>query len=133
MAFQVVVTDALTEAMIQAGEQLIRTLHSAGFPVKAAFWWYLADSKVWRLFIASRVVSESGATEAYRQIHNIVDRIPSDEAKIRMNDVTVIEDDSPMVSLLRTAVRPTRKASGIRLFQNVINGVMIDDAYIYQL
>jgi hypothetical protein len=133
MAFQIVVTDTLTDAMVQVGGEMIQSLEAAGFPVRAAFWWYLPQSEVWRLMIATPVVSQLGATEAYRRIHGIVDRIPSDGAKIRMNDVSVIEDNSHLVSLLRNAVKPSRKASGIRLFQNVINGVMIDDAYIYRL
>ena len=48
--------------------------------------------------IATPVVSQMGATEAYRRIHDIVDRIPSDGAKIRMNDVPVIEEQSSGVT-----------------------------------
>jgi len=133
MAFQIVVTDTLTDEMVRAGEQLIQSLDANGFPVRAAFWYYLRESEVWRLVIASPIVSQLGPTVAYRQIHNVVDEMATDAAKISLNDITVVENDNHRVSLLRAAVGPKRKAAGIRLSQNVINGLMIDDAYIYRL
>ncbi|MCI0352451.1 MAG: hypothetical protein L0Z53_23790 [Acidobacteriales bacterium] len=80
---------------------MLQSLDAAGFPVRAAFWYYLRESEVGRLIIASPVVSQLGPTEAYRQIHNIVDQMPSGIAKIRLNDITVVEDDSHLASLLR--------------------------------
>ena len=38
-----------------------------------------------------------------------------------------------MVRLLRKVIKTGRKVSGIRFTNNVINGTVIDDAYIYLL
>jgi hypothetical protein len=67
MAFKILVTDSLTDSMIEAGEKLTRFLDSVGFPVSASFWLYLPEVKVWRLTIASPLVSQYGPKEATRR------------------------------------------------------------------
>ena len=40
--------------------------------------------------------------------------------------------DAPVVALLRTAIRTGPGISGIRFKNNVIDGTLIEDAYIYR-
>ncbi len=59
--------------------------------------------------------------------------MPEDQPKVQLKDVSVIDSNDPLIALLRLAVVTGEGISNIRLKQNVINGVLIEEAYIYRL
>jgi hypothetical protein len=133
MAFKILVTDSLTDAMIEAGEKLTRFLDSVGFPVSASFWLYLPELKVWRLTIASPLVSQYGPKEAYKKIHQAILSAPADLPIIPTEHIRLVPREHPLVSLLRKVVTTGKSLSGVRFSENVINGVLIPDAYLYRV
>ncbi|NIV68021.1 hypothetical protein GWN43_04130 [Candidatus Bathyarchaeota archaeon] len=50
-----------------------------------------------------------------------------------MRQISVISTEHDLVKLLRAAIHTGPGISGIRFTGNVINGVFIDDAYIYRM
>ena len=60
-------------------------------------------------------------------------KIPEEIPRISLMDISVVEDNDPLIFLLRKAVRTSEGVSGIRFSQNAINGQFIEDAYIYRL
>jgi hypothetical protein len=59
--------------------------------------------------------------------------MPEDRAKVSLKDISVVDSRDPLISLLKATVRTGTSISGIRLSDNVINGITIDEAYIYRV
>jgi hypothetical protein len=128
-----VVKESLTGEMISAGAELTRRLDNAGFIVSASLWFYMSDTNTWRFIIASPEVRTKGLKKAYKQVQSVLSKIKEDQPRIELKDITVIDSKDPLISLLRVAIRTEDGISGIRFSQNMINGILIEDAYIYRL
>jgi len=130
---ELVVKESLSSEMIAAGAELTRRLDESGFLVSAAFWLYETDSNSWRFVIGSPEVRTKGLKAAYKTVQTVVAAIPEDHPKISLKDISVVDFTDPFISLLRVAVRTGDGIAAIRLGRNMINGVLIEDAYIYRL
>jgi hypothetical protein len=58
--------------------------------------------------------------------------MPEDQARIPLKEITVVDSQDPLISLMRTFGR-IEGISGVRFSNNVINGSLIEDAYIFRL
>lgn len=123
---------ALVEGDIRVGEGLIEALDAAGFPVQAALWFYLSDPGEWRLIVASPLTDKDGPRGAYEQVQSVLTKLrpPLD---ISLSDISVVGSKDELIKLLRQAIGTGSGISGIRFTRNTINGVFIEDAYIYRL
>jgi hypothetical protein len=121
----------LSPDIIQMGKQLLERLDKAQFSIKAAFWLYSSDSNRWRLVFASPSVAQSGPKQFYRAIQSNLLRSPHRD--ISLSDVAVVDSSAPLILLLATAIRTGPGISDIRFTHNFINGVLVEDAYIYRL
>jgi len=133
MVTETVVKESLSGEMISAGAELTRCLDDAEFLVSASLWYYMPDTNTWRLIVASPKVEIQGIKKAYKQIQSVIFKMPADKPKISLKDITVVGPKDPLVSLLRVAIKTGEGISGMRFSQNIINGVLIEDTYIYRL
>lgn len=133
MAKEILVTELLSEQMISAGESLLRKLDESSCCVKAAFWIFLPDEKIWQLIIASPLVKEEGPKEYYKRIFDVGSEDGTDENIISLHDISVSDTDTQLVQLLTSAAPTGEALDGIRFSKNSIQGVFIDDAYIYRM
>jgi len=78
-------------------------------------------------------VGPSGPREVYKQVQRTLDALSNSIEAISLADVVVAKPDAPVVSVLKKALRVEPGARGIRFSQNVIDGVLIEDAYVYRL
>lgn len=123
----------LTKEMIEAGAALIRKMDESSIQPDAAFWFYFPDIQAWKLVIAEVKVGRKGPKEVYRQIQKLLGKFSKEMKGLSLDDVALTRPDAPMVALLRIAMRTGPGISGIRFKNNVINGTLIEDAYIYRL
>jgi len=133
MDTQVVVKEGLSAEMIKAGKELVHQLDKIKFTVHAALWLYLPDVNTWRFIIANPEVNTHGPTRAYRKIQNALSRIPQGIPQIELREVTVVDTNDPLISLMRMGNSTGSEIAGIRFSHNVINGTLIEDAYIYRM
>jgi hypothetical protein len=133
MVTEMVVKESLSNEMISAGSELTRRLDESRFLVSASFWLYDTDSNAWRFLVASPEVRTRGLKGAYKQVQSAVAGIPEGQPKISLKDISVVDSNDPLVSLMRVAIKTGDGISGIRFTRNMINGVLIEDAYIYRL
>jgi hypothetical protein len=133
MVTETLVKEALGSEMIVAGADLIARLDKAGFSVFAAFWFYVPESETWRLIIASPEVRLDGPKKAYKKIQSVLARMPIEMRRIALNEITVIDSKDPFISSLKTGIQTDKGISGIRLIKTAINGLFIEDAYIYRM
>jgi len=132
MATEVLVKHTLSDEMISAGAELTRRLDAARFTVSAALWLYDSDAG-WRFVIGSPEVRTRGPRWAYKQVQSVISKIPEQQSKIPLKDITIVDSSDPLIALLRVAIKTGDGISGIRFSQNVINGTVIEDAYIYRI
>jgi len=133
MAEEVVVKEILTQGMIETGAELTRLLDQAPLVVSASLWLYIPESNIWRLIIASPEVRTYGPKKVYQKIQPILSQIFEEELSIGLKDISVVENNNPLIALLRMAIRTGDGISGIRFSRNTINGHFIEDAYIYRM
>lgn len=130
---EAMVATTLTDDMIKSGAELIRKLDERGLQPDAAFWLYFPEPEEWKLVIVEVKLDRHGPREIYSEIQNVISDSKEQIGALPLDWVTLAKPDSPVVSLLRTAIRTGPGLSGIRFTHNVINGTLIEDAYIYRL
>ncbi len=133
MVTEALVKESLSSEMISAAEELTRRLDEARFIVSASLWLYIPEINTWRLMIGSPEVRTQGPKKAYRQVQSVISKMPPDHARIPLKDITVIDSNDPLLTLLRVAIKTGDGTSGIRFSRNVVNGTTIEDAYIYRI
>lgn len=133
MVENVLVKESLTESMIKAGEELTRILDQMNWPVTASLWFYFVEENQWKLLLTSPLVTKEGPKRAYQRVQEALENFQKGIPKIGLQDVAVIDESNPLISLMKPAIRTGGGISGIRFSKNVINGQVIEDAYIYRL
>lgn len=124
---------ALTPRLIQEGAELLQALDAAGLSPDAAFWFYFSDINAWKLVLAEVKVGQDGPREVYKRIQRALGARSDKIKTLSLDDVAVAKPDDPVVSVIKRAVRTGPETAGMRFSQNVIDGVLIEDAYIYRL
>ena len=123
-------TALVTPEDIVKGKEIVRALDASGFLVRSAFWFYIPDGEEWRLILATPKVDELGPRGAYATAQQVLRTLPG---KIEFEHITLVSPNDPLVKLLRVAVgTPPDALADIRFTKNVINNVLIEDAYIYR-
>lgn len=123
----------LTKEMIDAGSALVRMLDERGIQPNAAFWFYFSDISQWKLVLAEVSLGAEGPRQIYKNIQETIHANKADLDELSLEDITLAKPDAPIVALLRMAIRTGPGISGIRFSNNVINGTVIEDAYIYRI
>ncbi len=123
--------NVLTESMVRAGAELTRKLDEMRWPVFASLWFYLPEGKEWQLVLASPKASLDGPKQSYETIQSALSRVPSAGA-LSLSDIAVTDPNNQLILQLRSAISTGPTISGIRFRQNLVNGVFIEDAYIYR-
>jgi hypothetical protein len=122
---------SLVTELIEDGKRLIEALDAAKFDVRAALWFYFSDANEWRLIIASPFVDNSGPMKAFEVIQKEIGKI-SPTLGIRLRNIVVVSPQDRLIKLMKIAIGTGPGISGIRFTQNVINNVLIEDAFIYR-
>ncbi|HXM46750.1 MAG TPA: hypothetical protein VN956_02700 [Pyrinomonadaceae bacterium] len=133
MVTEILVKESLSEQMISAGSDLIRRLDETGLKVSGALWFYETDSNDWRLIIVSPDVRAKGVKTVYEEVQSVVRATPDDQSTISLKDISVVDSDDPLISLLKVAIKTDNGISRMRFSRNMINGTLIEDSYIYRL
>ena len=123
----------LTPELIREGAILVEALDKAGVSPDAALWLYSPEVATWKLLLAQTKVKTDGPREVYRTIQKTLNALRNQIAHVRLEDVAVTAPDVPIIKLLAQAIIFGPGISGIRLKQNVLDGMLIEDAYIYRL
>jgi hypothetical protein len=133
MAQDSLVKELLTDKMIHAGAELTKKLDELQWPVFASLWLYESEGNQWRLLIASERVTVDGPQKSYQKIQSALAAIEDVNSALALSDIGVTDPQDPLIRLLGMAIGTGRQVGGIRFKRNVINGHLIEDAYVYQI
>lgn len=127
------VKETLVDRDISDGKILIKMLEKSGFKVRSAFWLYVSELGEWSLFLASDYVDKYGQKKAYEFIQNELSKASS-PISIYLSNINAVKVNDDMVNLLKVLIKTgPNDLNEMRFTQNVINGVMIEDAFIYRI
>src|SRR4051812_42945902 len=84
----------LVENQIDDSFKLARFLTTEGCDVTAAFWVRTSDEEDWTLYLASRVVDESGPLVVYRKVVDALQRLV--DPWVTISEITVIGERNPI-------------------------------------
>ena len=121
----------LVDVDIAAGERVLQILDRAGFKVRVALWLYTSEFEAWRLHIASPLVETEGLKNAYVQLFSALRSSDPDLAD--SVTITLVGTRDRFIRALRRTFRMTRSVHGMRLGGNVIDGVFVEQAYVYRI
>lgn len=130
MAEEILVTDFLSNEMIAAGKNLVEQLDIDKAAIDRAFWLYNSEEKRWKLVIISKLVDDQGPKSFYNKIVSANSNIGSQI--ISLNDIEAAGLNHKIAKLLGFIVGATKGIGGARLSRNTINGVFIEDVYLYR-
>ena len=123
--------DALTTWDIDFGKQLWQALRNNKiFPANGVFW-LLESENGWRLLIASPRVDEVGPRKAYEELANITRGVVP--GATQPSKVELISPRLPLYQALKRVFGKTASVEGARLGNTQIEGMYIDEAYLYEL
>lgn len=122
----------LNEGLIKGGEKLVRHLDASGVKVDAALWFYFQDIQAWKLLLSLPDLIKQGPKTAYKEVQKAISKL-DEQIQFSLDDVAVAKPDSPPMQLLKMAIKTDMGISNIRFSKNVINGQLIEDAFIYRL
>ena len=125
------VAPILTPEMIAAGEGFVRAIDNTGTPVSAALWLLPPNESDWKLVISSPEIATKGPHAFYQKVDQILRKMGP--TPLSTSVISAFPPAHPLLSLLRVALKTSPGITNIRFTQNVINGVLIPDAYIYRL
>ena len=133
MGKEAMVTETLSQEMIDAGRELTQRLDRHNLPIAAAMWLYLSESDLWRLIIASPIVEECGPRRAYQLIQKELRAAPQKVQVISLGDISAVEPNSPLVSPFHGLKKVSSPPVGVRVSRSTFNGHFVEGAYIYKL
>lgn len=110
---------------------MLKRLDNAKIVVDAALWYYFPDIQNWKLLLSLTEMIKQGPKAAYQSIQEELSQIH--DIPFSLDDIAVTNPDSSILKLMRSAINTGTGISGIRFSNNVINGQLIQDAYIYRL
>jgi hypothetical protein len=131
MGEEKMVITTLDDKLIDGGKQLIEQLDKDHVKVDAALWYYFDDTQNWKLLLSLPEVINGGPKATYQVIQGTFQKLRG--LPFSLDDSTVAKPNSPLLKLLSHAISTDNTTGGIRFSNNMINGQLIRDAYIYRL
>ena len=77
-------------------------------------------------------LTKEGPKAGYAQIQSVFSKYSEELGDLALKDIVIKKPDSQIVKLIRKAVHTGPLAKPVRFRNNVVNGTLIDDAYIYR-
>src|ERR1700722_2417540 len=119
----------LTDKMIKAGEDLVRVLNEAEFPLRAALWVYFSELEYWRMYLVIPGIRAEGRRKFYRRISSLT----RNEAKFPVEfHLGLVDANDTVAKSLGKPVKAGDLANS-RYPRGTIRGKYFDDAHVYPL
>lgn len=130
MAEEILVKEPLTKDRVEAGGKLLSRLFEIGLEVVAAFWLYTSENNEWRLMLACPSADTEGPRSIYGKIWDALYGQVEKPLDIESTDTMVLTPTDTLVRALAN-VKSLVDISGKRLGPTGINGIPVDDIYVY--
>ena len=116
---------------IEEGKKLLKELDQSNLEVTSAFWYYVSESEQYRLVIVTPFFEKHGPRKTYEKVQKVL-RSEKD-LDLTLSDIYLMGPDDPLNKGLRALLSSGSELSGERITQSVVDGIYIDDAYLYRV
>lgn len=120
----------LSEKHITDGRSFLQALDAAGIVSSAALWLWQVNDNAWRYVLSSPLVQQGADMPV--KIAAVLATMPAGFAVDRDN-LRLYTLQDPAIQILHKAIQTGPGITAMRMSGNVINGVRIEDAYVYRL
>jgi hypothetical protein len=120
----------LSDKWIAEGRRFVEALDEAGVVSSAALWFWSKQNNSWHFVLASPLV-EPGKDMPVK-IAAVLALMPADFA-INKDNLKLYPPNADLIRSLHALMQTGPGISKIRTTDNLINGVHIDDAFVYRL
>lgn len=121
----------LVDNDITEGKKLIERLDKTYFNVSAALWFYDTELNEWRFYLATDYLKKHTLQDAYNFVQDELKEINA--VNISSDNISIVDMDDELVKLIKFIITTGKKdIQNIRVSRNVINGVMIEDVFVYR-
>ncbi len=120
----------LSDQQIADGKRFIQGLDEAGVVSSAALWFWSVPNNIWHYVLASPLVEPN--QEMPVKIAAVLALMPADFT-ITRDTLRLYAPTAELIRNLQGLMQTGPGVSAIRMTGNVINGVRIEDAYVYRL
>jgi hypothetical protein len=121
---------ALSDKLIADGKRFVQALDEAGVVSTAVLWFWSAPANAWHYVVASPLVEPNQDLPV--KIAAVMALMPADSAVTR-ETLRLYPPNAEFIRTLQNLMQTGPGISNIRTTDNFINGVHIEDAYIYRL
>jgi len=122
----------LTKELIDEGARLVKKLDERGLAPDVAFWLYFPEEQSWKLLLVAVGLAKKGPKAAYSKVQTILAKYAQEFENIRLEDLVLEKPDARVVELIRKAVRKGPVVRGFRIKNNVVDGTLVEDAFVYR-
>ena len=124
--------EPLVEDQIVEGRKFVELLDQAEDQPAVAFWLYMESFEAWRLVIGYRGTDvRTNPQKYFLMIAEQFEKMENTSLNIGEIRLTDLEDE--LVQVLASVITTGPTLSNIRFKDNYINGIFIQDAYIYRI
>lgn len=124
--------ETLDDLDIEFGRKLWQSLrNNTEFPIQGTFWLLEPEAGEWLLVIASPKVDALGPRDAYRELAALTENIPANSRQLLK--IKLISPRDPVYEALRSVFAQTASAEGARLGNTMVGGMLIGEAYLYEI
>lgn len=125
------VITSLDDTLITSGKSLVSALDSTHVNIDAALWYYYPELNSWKLVLSLPEIVNEGPIFTYTTIQNTL--LNSAISNLSLEDIILAKSDDKQLALLRSLIKTDQTIAGIKFSNNVFNGHLISDAYIYRM
>lgn len=125
-------SEELPAELTAAGESLLHALDAAGAGPDMAFWLWFRDIAEWRLVLGGGRLVRHGPQIAQSRIRRLLAESPRFDP-LTMALIGIPRRGARVTETMRSALRTGPGIHGVRLHDNVLNGVRVQRAYIYRI
>jgi len=129
---ELLVGRSLFPEMIDAGLSLVEIVDRSQLHLHAAFWLQESIDQDWRLVFALPEVRLEGPRSVYKKIKALYRKLPEHQPRIRAESISVVDDKDRFIQIFKMMIR-VEGIGGVRFSRSMINGIYIEDAYIYKM
>ncbi|MBD2484695.1 hypothetical protein [Planktothrix sp. FACHB-1365] len=123
----------LVNQEIEEGQKLIDALNDANVSVHSALWLYATEPETWRLMLALSLYDDEGPLKTYENILSVFHQVKPD-LKIDWTAIVAVSPNNELIqSLSQEQQHWNINLSGRRMSNNIVNRMLIEDAYIYHI
>jgi hypothetical protein len=126
-------TATLVNQEIEEGQRLIDALNTAGVSVHSALWLYSSESETWHLTFALPLYDDEGPLKTYKKILSVFREVKPDLKIDWTAIVAVSPNDELILGLSQEQQHWNIDLSGRRMTNSIVNRMLVEDAYIYQI